>query len=442
MLPKIKALLLATVVLSCTFITLAFAQSDDTAVGSLADENAVNSYSIAFNNGAELPEYINAARSTENTVYEVGSNGKMIAAYIALKLVDEGKLSLDTKIYPLVKEELLTDDARFKEITVGHLLSHTGGFSPSFEFGVDKKIYFDPGTDFMYSGVGYIYLQSVIETVTGLSLEGAAKEYVFTPLGMNNSTFESKKTVAPYMRFSTAVLFAFAVYIASFIVLFIAGLIVRTFAKSKEISVRRVFYIAFLASAVINTAFLLLYPLSVLSKVVVLFLIYAFSAGLFLFLTRKKGKLMYIGFLTYTILLIAVSFAFNVTIPVTSDLVPAQANAAYSFKSTSEDMALFCEELLANFSGGNGAIKDMFRPVTNIDEQNSWGLGIAVERAEQGVTYWHSGINPGFQSLVVLLPERNSYIIVLTNSDNGLIFAKRVSAEFLNVDGVWDIKRP
>jgi len=31
---------------------------------------------------------------------------------------------------------------------------------------LDKKIYFEPGTNYQYSGVGYIYLQKIIEKVT------------------------------------------------------------------------------------------------------------------------------------------------------------------------------------------------------------------------------------------------------------------------------------
>jgi hypothetical protein len=83
----------------------------------------------------------------------------------------------------------------------------------------------------------------------------------------------------------------------------------------------------------------------------------------------------------------------------------------------------------------------MFQPGIQIDDQNSWGLGIAIEDTEQGLTYWHSGINPGFQSLVVLYPASDSYIVVLTNSDKGLEFAKNASRTLLEVNGVWDIKR-
>ena len=84
----------------------------------------------------------------------------------------------------------------------------------------------------------------------------------------------------------------------------------------------------------------------------------------------------------------------------------------------------------------------MFAPAIKIDEKNSWGLGIAIEAARPSeVTYWHSGINPGAQSLFDLYPEQNKYVVILTNNDDGLNFAKEKARGFLNFDGVWDIKR-
>ena len=80
-------------------------------------------------------------------------------------------------------------------------------------------------------------------------------------------------------------------------------------------------------------------------------------------------------------------------------------------------------------------------PAVDIDGQNKWGPGMAVESHEGHVTYWHSGINPGFQSLFVLYPGQDRFIIVLTNSDNGLSFSQDVAREYLNVDDSWEIPR-
>ncbi len=437
---RIFPLILAAAILFGTFG--ASASNADTAdMDALAAVNNVNAYAIAFRRGNETTESMNCGTSSENAVYEVGSNGKMVAAYIMLKLVEEGKLALDSKVYLLLKEELLTDDSRLQDITVRHLLSHTGGFSPSFEFGVDRNIYFEPGTEFMYSGVGYIYLQSVIESVTGLPFEAAARKYVFDPLGMDSSTFESANTITPHMLSGTAVLFALLVFVASFAVLFIIGIVIRLLLRHRNTPLQRIFYIVFAASCVVNIGFLLLYPLAVLSKVVAVFAVYAIIAAAILFLSRNKRKLTFVGFFGYTALFIVLGVGLNTPIPVTGDLVPGEANAAYSMKSTGNDMAAFCDALLDDYNDGDSMIKDMFQPEVVIDGQNSWGLGLAIEDTPQGLTYWHSGINPGFQSLVVLHPASDSYVVVLTNSDHGMAFAKEAAARLLGVDGVWEITR-
>ena len=58
------------------------------------------------------------------TVFQSGSVGKQFTATAVMMLVEEGKLSLDdplTKFFPEAP-------ASWKNVTVRHLLSHTGGF--------------------------------------------------------------------------------------------------------------------------------------------------------------------------------------------------------------------------------------------------------------------------------------------------------------------------
>jgi CubicO group peptidase (beta-lactamase class C family) len=87
------------------------------------------------------------------------------------------------------------------------------------------------------------------------------------------------------------------------------------------------------------------------------------------------------------------------------------------------------------------AVRELFRPQTAVNDTNSWGAGIAIEKEGNQTTFWHSGINPGMQSLFVLSPETDSAVVVMTNSDNGLDFAKKVTQELLEINGKWDIER-
>lgn len=110
-------------------------------------------------------------------------------------------------------------------------------------------------------------------------------------------------------------------------------------------------------------------------------------------------------------------------------------------KTTNNDIGKFIEELLKIYNGDDKVLKNMFNEQVKIDEENSWGLGIGIEKVGNKTTYWHSGINPGYQSLIVINGQDNSGVVVLTNSDNGLNFSKLIARSLLNIDGNWDIRR-
>lgn len=403
----------------------------------MAKDYKIKNYSLAYSSDGKV-SYENFGRNTtEDTVFELASNGKMIAAYIALKLVDEGKINLDDKIASYLAPNLITIDERISDITLRQLLCHTAGFSPSFELGVDKKIYSKPGEKFRYSGVGYIYLQSVIENVSGMPLEDAAKKYVFNPLGMKNSTFENTKTITPYIKTSSAVLYALALFILAFVIIFLLALILGKITKYKFFSKKSALIASFFLAGIINTVFLLFI---FVSKVALLFWICFAVIGALLIIFKNKKIFYWIAPLCLAVVLIC-AFVIPVSLPATNDLINKKANCAYTLKSSGRDMALFADELMKQYQDGNSTVSKMFLPGVEIDSSNSWGLGIAIEKSPAGTTYWHSGINPGFQSLFVLYPSQNKFIIVLTNSDDGLAFAQKLSREFLNFEGVWKIKR-
>lgn len=373
----------------------------------------------------------------ETSVFELASNGKVIGAYIALKLVDEGKLRLDDSIAPFLDDSFITDDKRIYDITLRQLLCHTAGFSASFELGVDKKLYSNPGEKFRYSGVGYIYLQNVIENVSGMTMEQAANWYVFEPLGMDNSTFEHAKTVTPYMRLSSIVIYAFTVFLIAFMGFLLIAFVIGKVTKFRFFLFRKSVPVCFMLGGIVNTLFVLY----VVPKVAVIFWLCFAVMGLFLFLARKKEKIFYAGIPIMMIVVFLFGLAAPINVPVTNDIVAKAPNCAYTLKSTCEDMVLFCQELMAQYHARDCAVGELFLAAVDIDTVNGWGAGIAIESESQGETYWHSGINPGFQSLFVLYPLQDKYIIVLTNSDDGLLFAKEAAKDFLEVDGRWDIPR-
>jgi CubicO group peptidase (beta-lactamase class C family) len=126
---------------------------------------------------------------TEDTVFEAASLSKPVFAYAVLKLVEQGKLGLDVPLTTYLPKPFVAGDERVAKITARIVLSHRTGFPnwPADDGSV--SIYFTPGERFSYSGEGYIYLQRVVEKITGKPLNEYMTEAVFTPLGMTTSSY-------------------------------------------------------------------------------------------------------------------------------------------------------------------------------------------------------------------------------------------------------------
>lgn len=125
---------------------------------------------------------------TAKTVFEAASLSKPVFTYGVLKLVDEGKLGLDVPLTTYLPKPYIDGDERLSKITARIVLSHRTGF-PNWRDDRSLLIYFMPGERFSYSGEGFIYLQRVVEHITGKPLNAYLTEAVFTPLGMSNSSF-------------------------------------------------------------------------------------------------------------------------------------------------------------------------------------------------------------------------------------------------------------
>lgn len=126
-------------------------------------------------------------RVGDATVFDVASLSKPVAAYIALRLADQGHLDLDRPLSAWVKAGVPDPVAR-EPITARHLLTHTSGL-PNLRGDEPLRVHFAPGSRFSYSSVGFAYLQRALEASTGESLEALARRLVFGPLRMESSGF-------------------------------------------------------------------------------------------------------------------------------------------------------------------------------------------------------------------------------------------------------------
>ena len=82
---------------------------------------------IAWTEGFGVANVITRRPVTADTLFEVASNGKVLTAYIALRLVDQGVLSLDAPLNSYLPEPWLPASEYRDAITLRHVLSHSSG---------------------------------------------------------------------------------------------------------------------------------------------------------------------------------------------------------------------------------------------------------------------------------------------------------------------------
>lgn len=124
---------------------------------------------------------------TRTTVFQAASLSKPVFAYAVMRLVERGHLELDRPLADYRPHPRLGHEPRSRTITARMVMSHSTGLP---NWGGDTlDLAFDPGTGFGYSGEGYVYLQQVVEEITGRPLEEVVRREVFEPLGMERSSF-------------------------------------------------------------------------------------------------------------------------------------------------------------------------------------------------------------------------------------------------------------
>jgi CubicO group peptidase (beta-lactamase class C family) len=126
---------------------------------------------------------------TASSVFEAASLSKPVFAYAVLQLVDQGMIDLDTPIAEYFEYDAITHDERYRLITPRMVLTHSPGFPNWRPRGGQLTIDRDPGTEFSYSGEGFVYLQRAVMALMGEPLDQLARRLVFQPLGMTSSSY-------------------------------------------------------------------------------------------------------------------------------------------------------------------------------------------------------------------------------------------------------------
>lgn len=205
MLKAMKILNRLAVVAALCISTSSLAHSDPTqdpryqdlarTVPALMEENKATSLSLTFIERGEIAwtqvfgEQSEGVPASPDTLFGLASLTKPVMAEVVLRLMSEGRVSLDEPIHEFWSDPNVRNDDRSKELTPRLLLQHQSGFANwrSMTDGV-LKFGFDPGSKVQYSGEGYDYMVRFLERKFGKRFEVLAAETLFEPLGMASSS--------------------------------------------------------------------------------------------------------------------------------------------------------------------------------------------------------------------------------------------------------------
>ncbi len=160
--------------------------------------------------------YVNSEHTKKvnsSTLFQAGSMSKSIAAMTALQLVEQGKLSLDFPVSPMLKGWKIKKTAQFKDttVTLRQLLSMTSGLDVGGFYGYEPgkplptliktlegekpannspvQLIAQPGARYDYSGGGYEVIQLLVDSVTKIPFKDDVKKLVLAPLTMKDSFY-------------------------------------------------------------------------------------------------------------------------------------------------------------------------------------------------------------------------------------------------------------
>ncbi len=178
---------------------------------SYIDDGTVLGFSVAvlqendtlYNGGFGHLDTARTKPVTQKTIFLLASISKLVGATMVMKLVEEGKLSLEQTLYELLPDYPNAEQAQ--KIKLRHLLSHTSGLpeysevidsvyvktrvAPTkndiYAFLKDNESLFEPSENYCYNNSGFLLMGMIVEQVTGNSFQSELDRIINTPTGLH-----------------------------------------------------------------------------------------------------------------------------------------------------------------------------------------------------------------------------------------------------------------
>ncbi|NOT48724.1 MAG: beta-lactamase family protein [Acidobacteria bacterium] len=219
----------ALLLLALIAVMNAQAQTDDAKFGKfketyrkeLADAGIVgSSFVFLKDNKVLFEDHVGSANLEKkqsvnaDTIYHWASNTKPFTGIAIMQLRDRGLLKLDDPVTKYVPELCAIHNpfGSMDEITIRHLMTHSGGFrNGTWPWGSGKpwepfeptewsqlvamfpytEVLFKPGGKFSYSNPAIIYLSRIIEKLSGDPYEAYIDKNILRPLEMHRTYFDT-----------------------------------------------------------------------------------------------------------------------------------------------------------------------------------------------------------------------------------------------------------
>lgn len=192
----------------CLMASMSYAQFDAASMDAVLTKNKKelgnNAVSMIFKDGKVIYKKKLSDDFDEKTQVSLGSTSAWLTTILIMQYIDEGKLTLDTKVV-----DFLPIFAKYskKYITIRHCLAGMTGIemkrdetcnglakkSESLDEMVNsivkKEIRTNAGEDYFYTNVGLVIAARVVEIIGKKGFEQLIAQRVLKPLGMKNTTF-------------------------------------------------------------------------------------------------------------------------------------------------------------------------------------------------------------------------------------------------------------
>jgi len=148
---------------------------------------------------------------TDETLFQIGSITKTFTGAAIMRLVEMGKVDLDTTIKTYLPDFKVADQEATNRATVRHLLTHTAGWVGDFFIDsgpgddavaayvsrmADLEQLAPTGTVYSYNNAGFSVAGRIIETVMGVGYYTAMQELIFESLKLENVYFQAGDVIS------------------------------------------------------------------------------------------------------------------------------------------------------------------------------------------------------------------------------------------------------